>query len=128
MNLRKVIGLAAAAAVLAAYSGSALAEGDAAKGEKVFKKCATCHNIAAGEGNKVGPNLHGIIGRLAGTVEGFNYSDAMKNSGITWTEDELEKYLADPKAIVPGTKMTFPGLKKEDDIENVIAYIKQASQ
>lgn len=128
MNLRKVIGLAAAAAVLVAYSGSALAEGDAAKGEKVFKKCATCHNIAAGEGNKVGPNLYGIIGRPAGTAEGFNYSDAMKNSGITWTEDELEKYLADPKAIVPGTKMTFPGLKKEDDIDNVIAYIKQASQ
>lgn len=128
MNLRKVIGLAAAAAVLVAYSGSALAEGDATKGEKVFKKCATCHNIAAGEGNKVGPNLYGIIGRPAGTAEGFNYSDAMKNSGITWTEDELEKYLADPKAIVPGTKMTFPGLKKEDDIDNVIAYIKQASQ
>jgi cytochrome c len=109
----------------ALMAGSAAAEGDAAAGEKVFNKCKTCHTLEAGQ-NKIGPSLAGVIGRAAGTAEGFAYSDAMKASGVTWTEENLAAYLAKPKDFIPGNKMTFAGLKKEADIANVIAYIKQA--
>ena len=109
----------------ALMAGSAAAEGDAAAGEKVFNKCKTCHSLEAGQ-NKIGPSLAGVIGRAAGTVEGFAYSDAMKASGVTWSEENLITYLASPKDFVPGNKMTFAGLKKEADIANVIAYIKQS--
>lgn len=114
------------AAVAVGRGGAAWAEGDAAAGEKVFKKCAVCHSLEAGK-NKVGPSLAGVVGRPAATIEGFKYSDAMKASGIVWTEDVLDAYLASPKEIVPGGKMSFPGLKKEDDRANVIEYLKQAA-
>ncbi len=119
----------ALALVVALSGGSAAAhaEGDAAAGEKVFSKCKACHIIDAPT-NRVGPSLHGVIGRQAGHVEGFKYSDAMKDSGVTWDEATLDKYLADPKAFIPKNKMAFAGLKSEDDRQNVIAYIKQASQ
>ena len=100
---------------------------DSAAGKKVFAKCKSCHEVDK-EKNKVGPSLKGLLGRAAGTVEGFKYSDAMKSSGITWNEDTLTTYLADPKAMVPGTKMVFTGLKKPEDIENVIEYLKEAAQ
>jgi cytochrome c len=103
------------------------ADGDSAKGKKVFAKCMACHAVEAGK-NKVGPTLHGIMGRKAGTVEGFTYSDPMKNSGITWNEAELDKYLTNPKKDIPGNKMAFPGLPKPDDRANVIAYLKEATQ
>jgi cytochrome c len=106
-------------------AGSALAEGDLAKGEKVFARCKICHTLDAGV-NKVGPSLHGVIGRHAGAVEGFSYSDAMKNSGVTWDDNSLDAYLADPKGFIPGNKMAFAGLKKEQDRQDVIAYLKQA--
>jgi cytochrome c len=106
--------------------GAARAEGDAAKGADVFKKCAPCHS-ADSKTNKIGPSLQGVVGRKAGSVEGFNYSDALKNSGITWDEASLEKWLENPKAMVPGNKMAFPGLPKKDDRDNVIAYLKQHS-
>lgn len=106
--------------------GAARAEGDAAKGEQVFKRCAPCHN-ADNKTNKIGPYLQGVVGRKAGTAEGFNYSDAMKNSGLTWDEATLSQYLENPKAKVPGNKMAFPGLPKEEDRQNVIAYLKQHS-
>jgi cytochrome c len=109
----------------ALMAGSAAAEGDAAAGEKVFNKCKTCHTLEVGK-NKIGPSLAGVIGRIAGTAEGFAYSDAMKASGLTWSEENLTAYLASPKDFVPGNKMTFAGLKKEADIANVIAYIKQS--
>lgn len=102
----------------------AWAQGDPEAGEKVFARCKACHVIDK-EQNRVGPHLVGIVGRKAGSVEGFKYSDAMKNSGITWTEEELAKYLANPKGEVPGNKMAFAGLKKEDEIANVIAYLKK---
>ncbi len=119
--------LAAAAFVTAGFASTALADGDAVKGKKVFAKCMACHAVEAGK-NKVGPTLHGIIGRKAGTVEGFTYSDAMKNAGITWNEAELDKYLTNPKKDIPGNKMAFPGLPKPDDRANVIAYLKEATQ
>ncbi|MEK0081847.1 c-type cytochrome [Benzoatithermus flavus] len=114
-------------AVLAA--GTAMADGNAANGEKVFKRCQACH-VANADQNRVGPSLHGLFGRKAGTKEGFNYSEAMKKKGeegLTWDEETLAKYLEDPKAYIPGNKMAFPGLKKEDEREDVIAYLKEAT-
>ena len=98
--------------------------GDPVVGEKVFKQCQTCHTNEAGK-NKVGPTLYGIIGRTAGTVEGYNYSKANKESGIVWTEQEMFVYLENPRARIPGTKMTFAGLKKPEDRANVIAYLQE---
>jgi cytochrome c len=117
--------LAAAPAMMLA-AGPSLADGDAAAGEKVFVKCKTCHTLEAGK-NKVGPSLAGVMGRAAASLADFNYSDAMKASGLTWDEETLDEYLADPKGKIPGNKMVFPGLKKEDDRENLIAYLKQAT-
>lgn len=122
---RKVVNLGLAlfaAAVLA--SGPALAGGDAAKGKKVYNKCKACHSLKAGK-NKIGPSLHGVMGRAAGAVEGFKYSKAMMKSGLTWDEETLAKYLEKPKKVVPGTKMAFAGLKKKKQRDNVIAYIKE---
>ena len=100
--------------------------GDPVNGEAVFKKCMTCHVLTPGV-NKVGPTLHGIIGRTAGSVEGFSYSKANKESGIVWTEQEMFIYLENPQKTVPGTKMAFAGLKKPQDRADVIAYIQQES-
>jgi len=98
---------------------------DAGQGELVFKRnCAICHTVEAGK-NKIGPSLAGVVGRKAGSAPGYSYSDANKNSGITWSEAELDKYLTDPRGVVPGTKMLFAGLKNPDDRKNVIAYLKQ---
>ena len=119
--------LLAAAAFISLTAASAQADGDAVKGKKVFAKCMACHTTEAGK-NKVGPTLHGLFGRKAGSVEGFTYSDAMKNAGITWSDAELDKYLTNPKKDIPGNKMAFPGLPKPDDRANVIAYLKEATQ
>jgi len=119
-SLIKVVGLTAA---LVAFGSPAMADGDAAAGEKVFNKCKACHTLEEGK-NKVGPSLHGVIGRPAGSIEGFKYSSAMTESGLTWDEETLAKFLAKPKDLVDKTKMSFAGLKKEEDIENVIAYLK----
>ena len=99
--------------------------GDPAAGEIVFKKCAICHAIGPGAVNKVGPELNGVIGRKAGSVPGYNYSEANKSSGIVWDEATFTRYIADPRGVVPGTKMTFPGLKNETDIANLLAYLEQ---
>ncbi|MGO8917472.1 MAG: c-type cytochrome [Stellaceae bacterium] len=94
-------------------------------GETIFKRyCAVCHTVAPGT-NKIGPSLAGIVGRKAGTAPAYTYTPANKDSGITWTEDNLDKYLTDPKAMVPGTKMLFAGLKNPDDRKAVIAYLAQ---
>jgi cytochrome c len=92
-------------------------------GETIFKRyCAVCHSVEPGT-NKIGPSLAGIVGRQAGTAPNYTYTAANKNSGITWTEDNLDKYLTDPKAMVPGTKMLFAGIKNPDDRKAVIAYL-----
>ena len=103
--------------------GPARAEGDPAKGEKAFAKCKTCHSLTEGE-NKVGPSLAHVVGRKAGSLEGFKYSEAMKNSGVIWTEETLQQYLANPKAFVPGNKMVFSGIRKEDERADIIAYLE----
>jgi cytochrome c len=111
-----------AAGVMVALPTVALAQ-DAEAGKKVFVKCAPCHSIGPGAKNKVGPEQNGLIGRKAGSVEGFNYSEAMKNSGITWDETSLDEYLTDPKKKIPGNKMVFPGIKDELQRGDLIAYL-----
>ncbi|GEQ97930.1 cytochrome c [Iodidimonas gelatinilytica] len=112
---------------LGALPGSALADGDADIGAKIFRRCQACHTVNEGQ-HRVGPSLFGVIGRKAGSVEGFTrYSDAMTSSGITWTEDTLSAYLENPREYIPGNKMAFPGLRKEEDRDNVIAFIERAS-
>lgn len=113
-------------AILPLAAAPAAAQGDPAAGEKVFARCKACH-VVDKEQNRVGPHLVGIVGRPAGSVEGFKYSDAMKSSGKTWDEATIAAYLKDPKGYIPGNKMAFAGLKKDDEIANVIAYLKQAS-
>ena len=118
----------AAALVLAAcvMASPALADGDVKKGAKVFKKCKACH-VVDKEKNKVGPHLVGLFGRKAGTLEGYKYSKAMIEYGVEWDEETLAAYLAAPKKVVKGTKMAFAGLKKEEQIEDVIAYLEEAT-
>jgi cytochrome c len=113
-----------AGAAFLASMGASVAQ-DAAAGEKVFMKCKICHQIGETAKNMVGPVLNGVVGRKAGSYPGYHYSDANEKSGITWDEAELKKYLKDPKGVVPGTKMVFPGLQSDDDVANVIAYLKQ---
>ncbi|GEO84008.1 MULTISPECIES: c-type cytochrome [Alphaproteobacteria] len=117
------------AASLTIPAGAAFAEGDAVAGAKVFKQCQACHTATEAK-NKVGPSLMGVVGRPVATVEGFKYSKAMKEfgeHGKVWTEELLTEYLPKPKDLVKGTIMAFAGLKKPEDIANVIAYLKSTS-
>jgi cytochrome c len=113
--------------VLVAAHATQAAEGDPVKGEKVFNRCKACHTTEAGGKNKIGPNLHGLFGRVSGTVEGFRYSDAMRGAAVTWNDATLAAYLADPRAFIPGNKMVFPGLKRPEDIADVIAYLERVT-
>jgi cytochrome c len=110
----------------AAGVARAVEGGDPTLGKKVFAKCQACHSLEAGK-NKVGPTLHGVMGRASASEADFNYSDAMKNAHLTWDSATLDKYLAKPKEVVPGTKMAFPGLAKEKDRADLIAYLEQAA-
>ena len=128
-------GLSAGAATAASHSAegdgdqAAMAvgiPGDAEAGERTFRKCQACHAVGEGAANKVGPVLNGVIGRTAGTLEGFDYSDAMiekGEGGLVWSPETLDTYLEKPRDVVPGTKMAFAGLRKEDERQNVIAYL-----
>ena len=122
---------AAATPAAAADAGAKLEyasfTGDAAAGEKVFAACRTCHVFDDGV-NRVGPSLHKIVGRKSGSVAGFSYSDANKNSGITWTPDVLFAYLEDPKGYIPGTKMAFPGVKDAQKRADLVAYLEAQSK
>jgi cytochrome c len=116
------VGLAIAA--LVALCGSAVAQ-DIAAGETSFKKCLPCHAVGEGAKNKVGPELNGLDGRHSGSVAGYNYTDANKKSGITWDEATFKEYIQNPRGKIPGTKMTFAGIKNEKEIANLWAYLKQ---
>jgi cytochrome c len=104
------------------FACGALAQ-DAAAGKTSFNKCLPCHSIGEGAKNKVGPELNGLNGRKSGTAPDYNYSDANKNSGITWDEATFKEYIKDPKAKIPGTKMTFAGIKNETEVNNLWAYL-----
>ena len=101
--------------------------GDAQRGTQVFAQCKICHSLEAGK-NMVGPSLHGLIGRKAGSAPGFAYSPAMKNSNVTWNNDTLSKYLTDPKAFIPGDKMAFIGIKDMSKLGDLLAYLDQAAR
>jgi cytochrome c len=109
---------------VAPLGATALAAGDPVAGKTVFGKCSQCHQVGPNAQNATGPVLNGIVGQKAGVVPGYNFSDAMKNSGITWDEATLAAYLKSPRKVVPGNKMSFVGLPKDDDIANVIAYLE----
>ena len=122
------------AALIAAAAGAtmtqiallqpALAQ-DAQKGQQAFNMCFPCHSVGPDAQNKVGPELNGLDGRHAGTVPNFNYSNANKNSGIVWSEATFKQYIADPRAMIPGTKMPFAGIKNQQEISDLWTYLKQ---
>ena len=111
-------------AATAAAASSALAQ-DVAAGKSSFNKCLACHAIGEGAKNKVGPELNGLDGRKSGTVEGYSYSAANKDSGLTWDEATFKEYIKDPKAKIPGTKMAFAGIKKETEVNDLWAFLAQ---
>ncbi len=116
--------IAAALALTVGFAADAFAEGDPAKGKRVFAKCMACHDVG-NERNKVGPHLVGIFGRTAGAVDGFKYSNAMANSGVVWSEETIAAYVMDPKGFIEGNRMAFAGLKKDEDVANLLAYLQQ---
>ena len=132
--MRKVLSVALFAATLVAVGGSAFAAGDAEKGKEVFKKCAICHQVGPGAKTLVGPELNGIVGRKAASVTDYTlYSAGMKKlgeSGFVWTEESIDKWITDPKAMIPDSPMAlaFQGLPQPEDRANVIAYLKTFSQ
>jgi cytochrome c len=117
-------GLAFVAVLAVACSGEVRAQ-DAAAGEKAFVVCKACHQIGENAKNVVGPVLNGIIGRKAGSAPGYSYSDANKDSGITWDEPTFREYIKEPKAKIPGTKMVYAGLKDEQKVNDLVAFLKQ---
>jgi len=123
MKSTKLMALSATIA-LALSATSAQAAGDAAKGEKVFKKCMACHTVDEGGKHKIGPNLFGIVDSEAGKKDDYKYSKAMAESGLTWDVATLDEYLVKPRKYLKGTKMSFAGLKKDSDRADVIAYLE----
>lgn len=116
--MRRVLALA----VILVLPASAWAAGDPVAGKAVFNQCAICHSAEKGV-MKIGPSLFGVVGRKAGTLEGYTYSEAMKKHDVVWNNDTLNTYLTDPRKVVPGTKMIFPGIKDDAKRANVIAYL-----
>lgn len=119
-------GIVLAAGIAAALSIATAAQAqDVAAGEQAFHKCMPCHSVGPGAKNKVGPELNGLQGRHSGSAPGYNYSAANKNSGIVWTKEEFLKYIENPRGVIPGTKMMFPGIKSAKERENLWAYLSQ---
>lgn len=123
----KTIGAIILSLAVVLASGAASAGGDAKKGKRVFNKCKACHTLDEGK-NRIGPSLHGLMGRTAGEAPKFKYSSAMKKAKVVWDEKNLDAYLTKPKKFMPGTKMAFPGLRKQADRDNLIAYLKEATK
>jgi cytochrome c len=121
LSLSALVVIASSAVASAAFADDI----DLAAGKTSFNKCLACHAIGEGAKNKVGPVLNGLDGRKSGTAADYNYTDANKNSGITWDEAQFKEYIKDPKAKIPGTKMAFAGVKSENEINNLWAYVSQ---
>ncbi len=124
MTLTRAAAFFAASLSFAALSSGARADGDVAAGKSLFNQCRACHQVGPDAQNSVGPVLNGVVGRKAGEYPGYNYSEANKNSGFTWDEATLKEYIKDPRAKLPGTKMVFPGIKQDNRVDNIIAYLK----
>jgi cytochrome c len=125
MSIGPLLGCLAAAGVLIG-AGAAHAQGDAAAGQRVFNKCRACHDVDQ-ERNKIGPHLVGIFGREAGSVEDFNYSGAVKESGVVWDDEMIAEYVANPREFIPGNRMAFAGLRNEQEIADLLAYLHEAA-
>jgi cytochrome c len=123
----KAVHVAAALIVTPLLVIAAHAEGDAVRGEARFQECAACHRLDAGT-NEVGPSLHGVFSRKAGELADFRYSPAMKRSGVTWTAETLEKYIADPQAFIPANRMPYAGMSNASDRADLIAYLQKATK
>ena len=121
----KKLTLSALVIIASSAAATAALAQDAEAGKASFNKCLACHAIGEGAKNKVGPELNGIDGRKSGTAADYNYSDANKNSGITWNEAQFKEYIKDPKAKIPGTKMVFAGIKNEKEVNDLWAFISQ---
>ena len=126
INFKIFVG-ASAIFFVAALAGETAAAADLKNGKKVFRKCAACHSLDAGK-IKIGPPLHGVLGRKAGTVPKFKYSKAMKSANVVWSAETLDKYLANPKKFVPGNRMPFPGLKAAKDRADLIGFLGKSAQ
>lgn len=125
MTKRELLGCIALVAMMSGLPGVAQANGDPVKGESIYHRCQGCHSV---DRNRIGPMHKGLFGRQAGSVPGFVYSDAMKNSGIVWNEKTLDQFLEDPRKMVPGTKMTYAGVKSAQERADLIAYLKQVAK
>jgi cytochrome c len=123
----KTIGAIIVSLAVVLASGTASAAGDAKKGKKVFNKCKACHSVVAGK-KKIGPSLHGVFGATSGKVAKYKYSKAMKKANIVWNDETLDKFLTKPKKFVKKTKMSFSGLRKQKDRDNLLAYLKEATK
>lgn len=119
--------LAALAVISFTLSAGMAQSADIEAGKKAFAKCKACHALEAGK-NGIGPSLAGVFGRKSGTMAGFKYSDAMTAKGIAWDEKTVAAYVADPKGYIPGNKMVFPGIKKESELADIVAYLKDATK
>ncbi|CAO3428875.1 Cytochrome c [Azospirillum doebereinerae] len=128
MTSVRVLLLACVLSLGSAAGVAQAADGDAEAGQKVFNTCKACHTVEAGGPNRVGPNLHGVLGRPVGSAAGFNYSPALKDGGFAWDEARLDGYLKDPKAALPGNKMAFAGIKNDTQRADLIAFLKSQSQ
>jgi cytochrome c len=132
MNHRRAVRASTVISMLAAspfsFAAAFAQSADVDAGRVVFNRCKICHTVDAGGRHTLGPNLHGIYGRKAATIEGFAYSEALKNSEITWDDETLARYLKDPKDAIPGNRMAFPGVKNEREMADLLAYLKDATK
>lgn len=123
-SIMLVAGMALFAACAISPAGAAdAAKGDAVKGKALFNRCAICHSNTKGAPNRIGPNLFGVEGRKSASIAGFSYSGAMKKSGIVWSADKLHAFVTRPAALVPGTKMAFPGVANPGQVDDLVAYL-----